>query len=150
MAHHADASQHRLQIPTGDPDKLTKLISERFNRDIVVPDLGESDCTLLGLEECPLCERSAFQIRYRHPKANICLFVVPDASESDFAQFCKPGTLRTKQINGKTYYYCETKASRAIVWWEDDSIMLMTSCLPLPDPFETATAIREKPGPRGI
>jgi len=150
MAHHADASQHPLRIATGDAARLRQEISARFNRDIVVPDLSESDCTLMGLEECLLCERSAFEIRYGHPKANICLFVVPDASESDFAQFCKPGTLRTKQIDGKTYYYCETKASRVIVWWEDDSIMLMTSCLPLPDPFGTATAIREKPGRRGI
>ncbi len=150
MAHHADASQHPLQITTGDAARLRQEISARLNRDIVVPDLGESDCTLMGLEECPLCERSAIEIRYGHPKANICLFVVPDASESDFVQLCKPGTLRTRQINGKTYYYCETKVSRVIVWWEDDSIMLMTSCLPLPDPFGTATTIREKPGRRGI
>lgn len=150
MAHHADASQHPLQVATGDPERLTQEISTRLKKEIVVPDLRSKDCTLMGLEECPLGERSALEIRYGHPRANICLFVVPDASENDFVQLCKPGTLRTKQINGKTYYYCETKVSRAIVWWEDDSIMLMTSCLPLPDPFETATAIREKPGPRGI
>jgi len=150
MAHHAEANQHPMRTPPWDPDKLAKVISERFNRDIVVPDLRSKDCTLRGFEECPVCERSAFEIRYGHPKANICLFVVPDASENDFVDLCKPGTLRTKQINGKTYYYCETKVSRAIVWWEDDSIVLMTSCLPLPDPFDTATAIRERPGPRGI
>jgi anti-sigma factor (TIGR02949 family) len=149
MAYHAEASQHLLRIPP-DPNRLTKVISERFNRDIVVPDLSKSDCTLRGWEECPVCERSAVEVHYGHPKANVCLFVVPDVSEDDFVELCKPGTLGAKQINGKTYYYCETRACRAIVWWEDDFIVLMTSCLPLPDPFETATAVRERPGRRGI
>lgn len=150
MAHHADASQHPLRIATGDAAKLSQEISARFDKEIAVPDLRAKDCALMGSEICSLCDRSSLEIRYGHAKSNVSLFVVPDASEDDFVQLCKPSTLRKKQIDGKTYYYCETKASRAIVWWEKNSIVLMTSSLPLPDPFETATVIREKPGPRGI
>lgn len=150
MAHHAGASQHPLRIVTGDPVQLSRVISARFDREIAVPDLRAKDCALMGCEVCPLCEKSSVEIRYGHPKSDITLFVVPDASESDFVKLCDPDALRAKRVNGKTYYYCETKSYRAIVWWENDSVTVMASSLPFPEHFDTATEIREKPGLRGI
>lgn len=150
MAHHAGASQHPLRIVTGDAVQLSRQLSARFDQEIAVPDLRGKDCALMGCEVCPLCEKSSVEIRYGHPKSDISLFVVPDASESDFVKLCQPDALREKRLNGKTYYYCEVKSSRAILWWENNSVTVMTSSLPFPEHFDTATEIREKPGLRGI
>lgn len=150
MAHQAGASQHPLRIVTGDAAQLSREISDRFDQEIAVPDLRAKNCALMGCQVCPLCERSSVEIRYGHPKSDISLFVVPDASESDFVKLCKPGALRAKRLNGKTYYYCEMKSSRAILWWENNSVTVMTSSLPFPEHFDTATVIRENSGRRGI
>jgi len=142
IAHHAEASQHPLEIVTADASELARQIGLRWRRNIGVPDLSSKDCTLMGASRCPVSGRSAVEMRYGHPKAKVTLFVISGARKEDFTGLCKPGTLRKKRIGGKTYYYCETKSCRAIVWWEDDYIIVMTSCLPLPEPFETAREIR--------
>lgn len=150
LAHHAEATQHPLRVVTADAATLSQQIRARFDRDIAVPDLRAQNCALMGCEVCPLCERSSVEIRYGHPQSHISLFVVPDASESDFIKLCRPGTLQAKQVNGNTYYYCETKSSRVIVWWENESVMLVAASLPLPDHVDAATVIRERRGARGI
>lgn len=149
IAHHAEASQHAIEVPGTDAAQLSRVLRERFDRDISVPDLTSKDCTLMGASRRPVCDRSAIGIRYGHPKANVMLFVVSEARQEDFTSLCKPGTLQTKKINGETYFYCETKSCRAILWWENDDIILMTSCLPLPEPFETAREVRLGRFPHG-
>jgi anti-sigma factor (TIGR02949 family) len=150
IAHHAVASQHALQVPGSDARQIAQILKERFKRDISVPDLSDRDCTLMGAGRCPVCDRSAVEIRYGHPKANVTLLVISQAREEDFTNLCKPETLRTKTIDGETYFYCETRSCRAILWWQGDDIVIMTSCLALPAPFETARQVRGTSFPHGI
>ncbi len=149
LAHHVGAAQHPIEVPGTDASQLAGVLREKFDIDISIPDLSAKGCALMGASRCPLCDRPAIGIRYGHPKANVMLFALSEAHREDFPRICKAGTLQEKKIDGETYFYCETKSCRAILWWEKNDIIIMTSCLPFPDPFETAAEVRRGRFPHG-
>jgi len=143
LHNHEEAYLHPLDVASANVGNAARELALRIRRKIGVPDLRSRDLTLRGFRQCPVCLKSAVEIRYwQPPDANLLLFVVPDAGQEEIEKLQKSGNFRKKRIAGETYYHCKTKSCRAIFWWEGDAIFLVTSCLTLPTPFETAREIR--------
>ncbi len=148
LGHHAEAHEYPLEVATADPSRLAKEVSLRLKKEINVPDLKSNKCTLMGFRECAVCLKSAVEIRYSHRDTNLSLFVVPVADGDEISRLCKPNTLRKKQMDGQTYYYCEGKSGQAVFWWEENDVFLVTTGAAFPMPFETAREIRRSAAER--